>query len=435
MHITRTIFDRAHSRVLRCFNYIACTLVRIIRLPWCAAATDRLPYSCIHIPLPQLHVYMPQIASVSSVGPGFVSGYILERRGASKKTVISLRALQTRLEVLVALVDGCGLLAPGSGVTTQDLIAFCAAKEHATFQHANADVRHVTEDLFAAAYKATRDPGLLGGIAPLLRPAQLAEYQAAFEQAARSAPVAPVSAAAFVPPSASTSGSSSSSGRNLGQPQQQQQHPSSGGPVAPRAAVPPSSSSLSAAAAAAGGGGGDRPSSSSSRATGPPLAPPTTTVAASAAAATTAPEPRVGPGGADPDAGLCQFCGGCGPGATEQELDVHYWQHCPVLIPCDQCTQIIEIAALSEHLLTECEHRAEYEQCIVCGEAERPQDMQSHQQSEWCRPPLDPSIANRCPLCHADIHPGREGWLEHLIDAVCPANPRTAGDAQQQQQE
>ena len=104
---------------------------------------------------------------------------------------------------------------------------------------------------------------------------------------------------------------------------------------------------------------------------------------------------------------------------------MHYWQHCPVLTPCAQCTQIVEIAALSEHLLTECEHRAEFEQCAVCGEAVRPADLEAHHASQWCRPPLDADVASRCPLCHDDIPPGREGFLRHLIDEGCPANPRT----------
>lgn len=43
------------------------------------------------------------------------------------------------------------------------------------------------------------------------------------------------------------------------------------------------------------------------------------------------PPDRAGGGGGgeeedDADDGRCQFCEGCGPGATEQQLDLHYWQ-------------------------------------------------------------------------------------------------------------
>ena len=34
-------------------------------------------------------------------------------------------------------------------------------------------------------------------------------------------------------------------------------------------------------------------------------------------------------------------------------------------------------------------------------------------------------LASRCPLCHADIPPSDDGWLNHLLEEKCPKNPRT----------
>lgn len=36
----------------------------------------------------------------------------------------------------------------------------------------------------------------------------------------------------------------------------------------------------------------------------------------------------------------CQFCGKYDPSFTDQELDMHYWQSCPMLMSCDECGQV-----------------------------------------------------------------------------------------------
>ena len=38
--------------------------------------------------------------------------------------------------------------------------------------------------------------------------------------------------------------------------------------------------------------------------------------------------------------GACQFCGGCGPNATDAQLDFHYYQECPLLMECARCKQV-----------------------------------------------------------------------------------------------
>ena len=54
----------------------------------------------------------------------------------------------------------------------------------------------------------------------------------------------------------------------------------------------------------------------------------------------------------------CQFCGKYDPGFTDEKLDMHYWQACPMLMGCAECGQVIEISALPEHLLDECQVHA-----------------------------------------------------------------------------
>jgi hypothetical protein len=51
----------------------------------------------------------------------------------------------------------------------------------------------------------------------------------------------------------------------------------------------------------------------------------------------------------------CNFCGWAGPTSSEQELDLHYWKDCPMLMQCAYCKQVVEIAGNDEHLLNECE--------------------------------------------------------------------------------
>ncbi len=63
----------------------------------------------------------------------------------------------------------------------------------------------------------------------------------------------------------------------------------------------------------------------------------------------------------------CQFCGAEDPTFTEEKLDLHFWQDCPMLASCKHCEQVIEIATLNEHLLKECE-AANVQACTRCAE-------------------------------------------------------------------
>eukprot|EP00976_Prorocentrum_cordatum_P101652 1192724-Prorocentrum_minimum.AAC.1 len=50
-------------------------------------------------------------------------------------------------------------------------------------------------------------------------------------------------------------------------------------------------------------------------------------------------------------------------------MDLHFYHDCPMLGSCVECGQIIEIASVNEHLLHECEHQEQYEECPRCMEA------------------------------------------------------------------
>lgn len=36
----------------------------------------------------------------------------------------------------------------------------------------------------------------------------------------------------------------------------------------------------------------------------------------------------------------CQFCGKYDPSFTDEKLDMHYWQNCPLLMSCEECGQV-----------------------------------------------------------------------------------------------
>lgn len=300
-----------------------------------------------------------ELAAQPSVGSGHTAGFVL--RKMSKKQASSVRALQTRVELLRDLVASHNLLAPATGVSTDALVSYCA--EQGCFAHANADIRQATEQLAAAIFK-TGSKDLVPRLTKLLRPKQMEEYQALFQGGGGSAAAAGKPAAA---------------------------------PVAASGAKP---------APASKGAPAGKPAPSPAGRAGAPAP----------AAATALQEQE----------GVCQFCGGCGPHATEAQLDLHYWQACPMLTACPRCQQIVEIATLQEHLLDECEHKAGVDPCDRCGDAVEPALMVEHKREWFCKPlpPID--VGNRCPLCHLDIPPEKEGWMQHLaVGAGCSKNLRT----------
>lgn len=124
---------------------------------------------------------------------------------------------------------------------------------------------------------------------------------------------------------------------------------------------------------------------------------------------------------------LCIFCGERSESFTEEGLDLHYWKHCPMLTRCEHCKQMLEIASLTEHLLTDCDNKDSFGKCPRCREAVPRDELPRHIKSRICNPAKPENVANHCPLCHENFPPGEEAWRSHLMDKDgCKMNQRRA---------
>uniref|UniRef100_A0A8C8SIB0 Centrosomal protein of 104 kDa n=1 Tax=Pelusios castaneus TaxID=367368 RepID=A0A8C8SIB0_9SAUR len=112
---------------------------------------------------------------------------------------------------------------------------------------------------------------------------------------------------------------------------------------------------------------------------------------------------------------LCIFCGERDESFTEEGLDLHYWKHCPMLTRCEHCKQVVEIASLTEHLLTECDKKDGFGKCQRCSEALPKEELPKHVKGKTCNPAKPEKVANHCPLCHENFAPGEEAWKCHLM--------------------
>ncbi|XP_055642781.1 centrosomal protein of 104 kDa isoform X2 [Toxorhynchites rutilus septentrionalis] len=119
----------------------------------------------------------------------------------------------------------------------------------------------------------------------------------------------------------------------------------------------------------------------------------------------------------------CPFCDWIYHGDPAQ-LDKHYWKTCPVLTKCPQCSQILEVAALSPHLINECEAKTSYVTCERCTESVHKDLYEYHMLEDFCRELT--TGAARCPLCHDDVLlPLDGGWKRHLLSrSGCLGNSR-----------
>lgn len=128
----------------------------------------------------------------------------------------------------------------------------------------------------------------------------------------------------------------------------------------------------------------------------------------------------------NPNTGMCGFCGKSDAlFANQDNLDIHYWKDCPMLVSCDQCSQIVEILHLNSHMLKECELKELFGQCPRCKETIHMDEYEQHVEEQACLAAKPPSKANRCPLCHDDVDPGQAGWLKHILTEGCPNNDRS----------
>ncbi|XP_064893925.1 centrosomal protein of 104 kDa isoform X7 [Columba livia] len=122
---------------------------------------------------------------------------------------------------------------------------------------------------------------------------------------------------------------------------------------------------------------------------------------------------------------LCIFCGERDESFTEEGLDLHYWKHCPMLTRCEHCKQVVEIASLTEHLLTDCDKKDSFGRCHRCSEALPKDELPKHLKNKTCNPAKPEDVANHCPLCHDSFPPGEEAWKFHLMsNDGCKMNQR-----------
>ena len=119
---------------------------------------------------------------------------------------------------------------------------------------------------------------------------------------------------------------------------------------------------------------------------------------------------------------ICSFCGKSDTRWNEDALDLHYWQECPLLCPCIACAQVVEIGGLSDHLLTECDHKDDFILCETTGLAIRTNDFDKWSSSAKCTQP--PSNCMYCPLCLEPVKDDDDAWRQHLM-YQCSRNARS----------
>jgi centrosomal protein CEP104 len=260
------------------------------------------------------------LAASSNIGPAVVGAHALRPLVGNNKT--AWRPLSSRLQLLADLVVAYGV-GGSTGLNPDSLLAF--PKTNAAFEHSNGEVRAAAKTLVVAIQKVIGTPPLESVLASL-RPKQREEYEAAFESAAG---------------------------------------------VAKKPAAGPVSSGYGAQADHKSGPGNKKggPAADSKHDHHPPHKSPSVAhdskVPTSDRKAINKKNDNSMEGG--DDFTTCMFCGVSDKKWTENDLDVHYWKDCPLLISCPSCAQIVEIAGLPEHLLDECEAKDSYMPCDITG--------------------------------------------------------------------
>ena len=116
----------------------------------------------------------------------------------------------------------------------------------------------------------------------------------------------------------------------------------------------------------------------------------------------------------------CMFCNEHNDEFNAETLDVHFWKSCPMLRRCGICSQVIEIAGTTSHLLTECDASTKFEMCQTCKVAKPiggPHKCAGY-------PKEDEAL---CPLCFQIVTDADESWRDHLMSRNgCANNPRRA---------
>ena len=130
-----------------------------------------------------------------------------------------------------------------------------------------------------------------------------------------------------------------------------------------------------------------------------------------------------------PLANKCQFCGLEDESFTEDALDLHYWQACPMLLSCPHCEQVVEIPTFAEHLTSECESGGQWAACKHCGWVV-PDEPQLTEHEADCGGVRAGWVV--CQLCCKEVDGSEDGWRQHLLVQQCSANVRTSDTAVEQ---
>ena len=118
----------------------------------------------------------------------------------------------------------------------------------------------------------------------------------------------------------------------------------------------------------------------------------------------------------------CEFCGYYKPHITKDELNIHQYKDCPMLMQCDNCKQIIEISNLNNHLLNECDFKEKYIKCNRCKLVVEKESLSEHQVSDNCFD-VNEDKEKLCPLCHLNIMT-EDIWKIHFLENGCQGNIR-----------
>ena len=124
---------------------------------------------------------------------------------------------------------------------------------------------------------------------------------------------------------------------------------------------------------------------------------------------------------------ICDFCGMNDATFAEDDenLDLHYWKDCPMLLSCPLCEQVIEVSTFHQHIANECESGIKYQICNQCTLPFPEEELKNHQNNGECKGPVEGDKTRRCPFCCIGISAGEASWKKHLLEnGGCPKNPR-----------
>lgn len=114
--------------------------------------------------------------------------------------------------------------------------------------------------------------------------------------------------------------------------------------------------------------------------------------------------------------------------ANQDNMDLHLYKHCMMLMTCEGCHQVVEVKEITNHLLSECKNSANYTQCTRCLKAIPNDQMPAHTARITCKMMRPDQKMARCPLCQADLVTKKndpdETLRDHLVNNQCPNHPR-----------